>query len=89
MVPKQRQLDLGFFTYISKEERNVNVNKEFATLSAELDKESAMSKKEEEVKRLVRRPRKERESILFQPKVVSMKMKKVRKCYTNWFSPKI
>jgi hypothetical protein len=48
-----------------------------------------MSKKEEEVKRPVGRPRKERENILFQPKVVPMKKKKVRGRYTNWFSPKI
>jgi trehalose-6-phosphate synthase len=89
MAPKQRRLDLGFFTRISKEERNVNVNKEFATLSAKLNKKSAMSKKEEEVKIPLGRPRKERESTLFQPKVVPMKKKKVRGRYTNWFSPKL
>jgi hypothetical protein len=88
MAPKQRRFDLGFFTRISKEERSVYVNKEFATLSEELDKESAMSKKEEVVKRPVGRPRKERESTLFQPKVVPIKKKKVRGHYTNWFSPK-
>jgi hypothetical protein len=89
MAPNQRRLDLGFFTHISKEEKNVNVNKEFATLSAKLDKESTMTKKEEEVKRPVGRPRKERESIIFQAKVVPMKKKKVRGRYTNWFSPKL
>jgi hypothetical protein len=43
MVPKQRRLDLGFFTRISKGEGNANVNKEFAILSEELNKESAMT----------------------------------------------
>jgi hypothetical protein len=89
MAPKQKQLDLGFFVPISKEEREINAAREFASLNERLQKEPAG---EEITKRPVGRPKKEKENVLLRPSTVAMKpttkaSKKVRRRYTNWFTP--
>jgi hypothetical protein len=90
MAPKQQRLDLRFFQPISMEEKDVNDEKAFATLSERLDRECAMAKKEI-IKRLVGRPKKELKASLLAPKVEPMKpqIKKPKVHYMNWFSPSI
>jgi hypothetical protein len=90
MAPKQQCLDLWFFQPISKEEKDVNDKKAFATLSERLNRERAMAKKEI-IKRPVGRPKKELQASLLAPKVEPMKpqIKKPKVRYTNWFSPSL
>ena len=45
MAPKHKQLDLVFFTRISKDEREKAVEVEFATFNKKLEKEKSMPKK--------------------------------------------
>jgi hypothetical protein len=89
MAPKQKQLDLGFFVSISKEEREINAAREFASLNER-------SVREEITKQPVGRPKKEKEkekeNVLLRPSAIAMKptlkmCKKVRGCYTIWFTP--
>jgi hypothetical protein len=47
MAPKQKQLDLDFFFSISKEEREKDVEREFANLDTRLEKEHAIAKEKE------------------------------------------
>jgi hypothetical protein len=46
MAPKQKGLDLAFFTRISKVEKEKNAEREFATLHEQLEKEHANAKEE-------------------------------------------
>jgi hypothetical protein len=62
MAPKYKKIDSAFFTPISKDERKRAVEKEFASLNARLEMEQAMPK-EEVVKRLVGRPKKDKGAI--------------------------
>jgi hypothetical protein len=93
MAPKQKWLDLAFFTLISKVERERNAEREFANLHERLENERANTK-EEITKRPVGRPKKEKVAELLHPIVVPMKpasksTKKVRGHYQNWFTPKL
>jgi hypothetical protein len=89
MAPKQKQLDLDFFFSISKEERDKDVEREFANLDTRLEKEHAIAKEKEIIKRPVGRPRKEQVVELLRPTSLPMKptRKKVRGHYHNWFTP--
>jgi hypothetical protein len=92
MAPKQRQLDLAFFTPITKEEREKDAEMEFACLNKRLDKERATANEKAVPKRPVGRPKKEKVAELLRPtatpmKPSSKKTKKVRGHYHNWFTP--
>jgi hypothetical protein len=92
MAPKQRQLDLAFFTPITKEEREKDAKMEFACLNKRLDKERATANEKAVPKRHVGRPKKEKVVELLRPtampmKPLSKKTKKVRGHYHNWFTP--
>ena len=92
MEPKQRQLDLAFFTLITKEEREKDAEMEFACLNKRLDKERATANEKAVPKRLVGRPKKEKVVELLRPTAMSMKpsskkTKKIRGHYYNWFTP--
>ena len=88
MVPKYKKIDSAFFTPISKDEREREVESEFASLNARLELEEAMPK-EEVVKRPVGRPKKDKEAVLHRANLESMKKSrcKVRRKYFNWFTP--
>jgi hypothetical protein len=60
MAPKHKQLDLAFFIPISKDEREKNAEKEFASLNERLEKERAIAKEKEVPKRPMERPKKGR-----------------------------
>jgi hypothetical protein len=89
MAPKHKQLDLVFFTRISKEEREKAVEVEFATFNEKLEKEKTMPKKLI-LKRPVGRP-KINQDVVHLPKATIMKKtsKKVRDQYRNWFNPNL
>jgi hypothetical protein len=83
---------LAFFFSISKEEREKNVEREFANLDTRLEKEHAIAKEKEIIKRPVGRPRKEKVAELLRPTSIPMKpannaRKKIRGSYQNWFTP--
>jgi hypothetical protein len=71
MASKHKQLDLSFFTQISKERREKAVELKFATFNKKLEKEKAMSKKLI-LKRPVRRF-KRNQDIVHLPKAITMK----------------
>jgi hypothetical protein len=73
MAPKHKQLDLAFFTPITKEERDKDVEMEFACLNKRLDKEHAMANEKAVPKRLVGRPKKEKVAELLRPTAAPMK----------------
>ena len=89
MAPKQLRVDFSL-SPTSKEEREMDIERAFATLNERLQEEQSRPKKET-FKRLVGRPWKERQVMLLKPKVERMKPiikpKKVRDSYTNWFTP--
>jgi hypothetical protein len=92
MAPKHKQLDLAFFTRISKDEREKNAEKEFASLNERLEKERAIAKEKEVPKRPVGRPKKDKMAELLKPSTIPMKptsnnIKKRRGQYYNWFTP--
>jgi hypothetical protein len=66
-MAKQKLLS-SLFTIVSKEEMEVNVEREFAALNSKLELEKAMKKPEAE-KRPVGRPKKEMEVVLLPTKV--------------------
>jgi hypothetical protein len=73
MAPKQRQLDLAFFTPITKEEREKDAEMEFACLNKRLDKERATANEKAVPKRPVGRPKKEKVAELLRPTATPMK----------------
>ena len=85
LAPKLRQVDFAF-NFVSKEEREMVIERNFAALSERLHEEQSRPKKET-FKQQVGRPRKERQAMLLKPKVERMKPiikpKKVRGLYTN------
>jgi hypothetical protein len=92
MAPKHKQLDLAYFTPITKEERKKDAKMEFACLNKRLDKERAMENEKVVPKRPMGRPKKEKVAELLRPiatpmKPSSKKTKKVRGHYHNWFTP--
>ena len=92
MAPKHKQLNLAFFIPISKEEREKDAKKEFASLNERLEKERTMAKEKEIPKRLVGRPKKDKVAEFLRPTAIPMKpssnnLKKVRGHYHNWFTP--
>ena len=86
IVPKQQRLDFAF-VIITREEREVEIEKEFSALNQRWEREQSRPIKEI-FKWPVDRP-KQTETTLLKPKVekmkVSMGTKKVRGSYTNWF----
>ena len=88
MAPKQQRVDFAFVS-ITREERGVEIEKEFSTLNQRLEREQSRPIKEI-FKQPVDRPR-QMERVLLKPKVEKMKRsvgtKKVRGSYTNWFTP--
>ena len=88
MTPKQRRVDFAFNS-ISKEEREMDIEREFAALSERLHEEQSRPKNET-FKRPKGRPRKEGQTMLLKPKVERMKPiikpKKVKGSYTDWFT---
>ncbi len=66
-MAKQKLLS-SLFTTVSKEEMEVNVEREFAALNSKLELEKAMKKPEAE-KRRVGRPKKEMEVIILSTKL--------------------
>jgi hypothetical protein len=89
MAPKQRRVDFAFIP-ISKEEREMDIEREFVALNERLEEEQQRPKIET-FKRPVGRPRLERQAVLLKPKVEKMKPNikptNVRGPYTNWFTP--
>jgi hypothetical protein len=87
MAPKYKQIDSSFFEPSSKDEKEREVEREFASLNARVKMEQAMPK-EEVVKRLVGRPKKDKGIVLYKPTLEPMKKSryKVRKKYFNWFT---
>ena len=83
MAPKHKQLDLAFFTRISKEEREKAVEVEFATFNEKLEKDKTMPKKLI-LKRPMGRPKRNHD-VVHLPKTTIMKKtnKKVRGQYRN------
>lgn len=77
------------FSILNKDEMEMRVQRDFATLDEKLEIDYAMRK--EVVKRPVGRPKKEMEAVLLTPKVEpeeqASKKAKVRGPYTNWFLP--
>ena len=85
----KKKLLSSLFTIVSKEELEVNVEREFAALNSKLELEKAMKKPEVEKKPLGR-PKKEMEVVLLPTKVEapvksSSKPSRSRGTYTNWF----
>jgi hypothetical protein len=83
MAPKHKQLDLSFFTRISKKEREKVVEVEFATFNEKLEKDKTMPKKLI-LKRPMGRPKRNHD-VVHLPKITIMKKtnKKVRRQYRN------
>ena len=83
MAPKHKQLDVVFFTQISKEKGEKVVEVEFATFNEKLEKEKTMPKKLI-LKRPVGRP-KRNQDVVHLPNATIMKKtnKKVRGQYRN------
>ena len=85
MSPKQQRVDFTFVS-ITREERAVEIEKEFSSLDQRLEEERSKPCKEI-LKRSVVRPKKT-EMVLLKPKLEKMKrLGKVRGSYTNWFTP--
>jgi hypothetical protein len=88
MAPKQRRVDFAFI-HITKEEREMDIEREFAALNERLEEQ--LRPKNETFKWPVGRPRLERQTVLLKPKVEKMKPNikptRVRGSYTNWFTP--
>ena len=85
MAPKQQRVDFAF-SPVTKEERAVEMEKEFTNLDQRLEVERSKLGKDL-LKRPVGRPKKT-EMVLLKPKVEKMKRTaKVRGSYTNWFTP--
>jgi hypothetical protein len=82
MAPKQRRVDFAFI-HITKEEREMDIEREFAALNERLEEEQ-LRPKNETFKRPVGRPRLERQIVSLKP---NMKPTRVRGSYTNWFTP--
>ena len=89
MTPKQRRVDFVFIP-ISKEERKMDIEREFVALNERL-LEKQSRPKNEPFKWLVGKYRKEKQTVLLKPKVErmkpSIKPKKIRGSHTNWFTP--
>jgi hypothetical protein len=86
MAPKHKQLDLVFFTQISKKERKKAVEVEFATFNEKLEKKT-MSKNVL-LKRLVGRPKRNQDVVhLSKTTIIKKTNMKVRGQYRNWFNP--
>ena len=85
MSPKQQRVDFAFVS-ITREERAVEIEKEFSSLDQRLEEERSKPCKEI-LKRPVVRPKKT-EMVLLKPKLEKMKrLGNVRGTYTNWFTP--
>jgi hypothetical protein len=89
MTPKHKQLDLAFFTRISKEEREKAIEAEFAIFNEKLKKEKAMPK-QLILKRPVGRPKINQDIVhLFKATIMKKINKNVRGQYQNWFKPNL
>ena len=87
MASNQQRVDFAFVS-ITREKREVKIEKEFSTLNQRLERKQSRPIKEN-FKPLVGRPR-QTETVLLKPKVEKMKRtvgtKKVRGSYTNRFT---
>ena len=85
MAPKHKQLDVVFFTRISKDKKEKAVEVEFATFNEKLEKEKTMPKI---LKRPVRRPKRNQDVVhLSKATIMKKTNKNVRGQYRNWFNP--
>ena len=83
MSPKQQRVDFAFVP-ITREERAVEIEKEFSSLDQRLEEERSRPSKEI-LKRPVGRPKKTEMVLL---KLEKMKRSgNIRGSYTNWFTP--
>ena len=85
MFPKQQRVDFIFIS-ITREERAVEIEKEFSSFDEKLE-EDRLKPGKEILKQPVGRPKKT-EMVLLKPKLEKMKRSgNVRGSYTNWFTP--
>lgn len=71
MTPKQQCVDVGFIIPITKEEKKISTQKDFATVSERLENERTMPM--ETFMRPMERPKKELQAMLLKLKVELMK----------------